>query len=60
MMIVRKEELWMGRTQDDSQQKFKELLQDIYLIGQEAESIRTSEFINEIKKMLSAVVGKPN
>ena len=50
----------MERIQDDSQQKFKELLQDIYVKGQETESIRTSEFIGEIKKMLSTVVGKPN
>lgn len=50
----------MERTQEDSQQKFRELLHDIYVIGQENESIRTSEFICEIKKMLSTVVGKPN
>ena len=50
----------MERTQDGSQQKFKELLQEIYLIGQETESIRTSEFISEIKKMLSTLVGKSN
>lgn len=50
----------MERIQEDSQQKFKELLQDIYVIGQETESIRKSEFISEIKKMLSTVVGKPN
>jgi hypothetical protein len=50
----------MERSQENLQQKFKEMLQDIYVIGEETESICTSEFIIEIKKILSTVVGKPN
>lgn len=46
--------------QETPQQRFKELLQDIYVKGQESESIRTSEFIREIREMLSKVVGKSN
>lgn len=46
----------MERAQENFQQKFKEILQDIYVIGQESESIRTSEFISEIKEKLSKVV----
>jgi hypothetical protein len=44
--------------QETAQQKFKELLQDIYVIGQEAEHIETNELILEIKKKLSAVLEK--
>lgn len=40
------------------QQRFKELLQDIYAIGQKAEHIETNELILEIKKKLSAVLEK--
>lgn len=46
--------------EETAQQRFKELLQEIYVIGQESESIHTSEFIIEIKEMLSKVVGKSN
>lgn len=45
----------MSSTQETPQQKFKELLQDIYSIGQEAENIKTKEIIKEIKKKLSVV-----
>ena len=45
-------------TQETPQQRFKELLQDIYVIGQEAEHIETNELILEIKKKLSAVLKK--
>lgn len=44
--------------QDTTQERFKELLQDIYLIGQKAEHIETNELILEIKKKLSAVLEK--
>lgn len=48
----------MSSTLENSQQRFKELLQDIYTIGLEAESMKTSDLINEIKKKLSAVLEK--
>jgi hypothetical protein len=43
---------------ETTQQRFMELLQDIYVIGQEAEHIETNELILEIKKKLSAVLEK--
>jgi hypothetical protein len=48
----------MSSTQEDSQQKFKELLQDIYTIGQKDHNIRTCDLIMEIKKKLLGVLEK--
>ncbi|MEH7444047.1 hypothetical protein V7201_17180 [Bacillus sp. JJ1122] len=45
-------------TQESQQQRFKELLHDIYAAGQESENMKTNELIVEIKKKLSAVLEK--
>lgn len=46
--------------EETQQQRFKEFLQEIYVIGQESEIIQPSDFIIEIKEMLSKVLGKSN
>jgi hypothetical protein len=50
----------MSNTQEDSQQKFKELLQQIYTIGHEDDNIRTGEFIRYIQHKLLTVLEQTN
>jgi hypothetical protein len=42
--------------QETPQQRFKDLLQEIYLTGQTVEHIKTNELILEIQKRLTAVL----
>jgi len=42
--------------QDTQQQRFKELLQDIYIRGQVVENIKTEELILEIQEKLTLVL----
>ncbi|WP_226677982.1 hypothetical protein [Mesobacillus jeotgali] len=42
--------------QETPQQRFKELLQDIYVTGQTVEHIKTNDLILEIQKKLIAVL----
>lgn len=42
--------------QETQQQRFKELLQDIYIRGQIVPNIKTAELILEIREKLTAVL----
>jgi len=37
---------------------FKDMMHEIYVIGQEAESIKTEDFIVEIKKKLNQILNE--
>jgi hypothetical protein len=50
----------MSNTQEESQQKFKEILQQIYAIGHEDDNIRTCEFIRYIQHKLLTVLEQTN
>ena len=46
----------MDSTEKLSQEKFKELMQDIYVKGQESESINTEEILIELTNKLSLIL----
>lgn len=49
----------MSTSKKNSQEQFKELLQEIYIKGLETETIETNEMIMEIKEKLITVLKAP-
>ncbi len=50
----------MGIANKPTQQQFKELLEDIYIKGQESEFVQTKEIVRDIQIKLMALLETPN